>query len=263
MIGSSKRPVARALPGQGGGLRGPGLAPLPNRPGKSGKWWVWLLVAPLLLAGLTYLLGRTVDSFRQRLVKIPLAGPLLFRDPVWPILWNKPPAGQNTAQSAGGSSGRAQPAGTGTGTGAGTQQGASSQAGALSDLEAAAAARIASAELREKALAEKEAELKAREQKIAEMEAQTASLLKQTEELKKQLEGQLRTEQARVEVFRAMKSSAQLQMMTAMTDDEVITIFKYLEPDEVGKIVAGMDPYRAARILHLLTRAVPQALPSR
>lgn len=257
MTTPAKTPLGGARPLSavpGGGARGPALAPLPPKQGGAGRWWRWLVLVPLLLIGVTYLLGRTVDPVRLKLVEIPLAGKLLFSNPVWPILWNKPitpeeQTGPNDDASAG----------TGTKT-PGTQIGS----GAQSDLNAEIAARLAAVELKEKEIRDREqavraheGELRAQETRVREKEAQLTVELQVTQALKAQLEGQLRAEQDRVEVIRKMSRTAQVQLFNAMTDDEILRVLHYMEAEEIGKIFGSMDPYRAARLMHQLTQIAP------
>jgi flagellar motility protein MotE (MotC chaperone) len=224
----------------GGGLRGPGLSPLPPQRKRSGRWLLWLLLIPLLLLGLTYLLGRTVEPVRARLAQVPLAGNLLFGDKVWPILWNKPSAPAKTANPA--------PAST---TPATTAQPSAGQT-AVQTLLDQAQARLAAAEAKENELKQREANLKTQE---AQLKAQTDKLAQtqaDVEGLKVQLQGQLRTEQDRVEIVRAMRSSAQVQFFGALTDDEAVAVLKYMTADEISKLLGSLDPYRAARLFYRL-----------
>lgn len=236
-----QRPIGGAPSAGVGGLRGPALSPLPPQPSRSGRWVLWLILVPLLLLGLTWLLGRTVKPVQQRLAQVPLAGKLLFGEPVWPILWNKPaepPAGSAPSTDA--------PASPGTG---GTSLPAD-----YANLNAEIAARLAAVEAREAAVREKEAALKEQEKAMTDYQSRLAKSTAEAEGLKLQLQGQLRTELDRVAVVRAMKTNAQVQLFGAMTDDEVVTVLKYMEPDEVGKILGSMDSWRSARILHRLSQ---------
>lgn len=238
-----------------GGLRGPSLAPLAPgaRTGRSRAWLMWLLLVLLVLAGVTYLLGRTVEPVRERLEALPAIGKPLFGQPVWPVLWNKPaaPAGAEKSTTSKGSGAPAQPV-PATGSN-------SAAAAELQELSDEAAARLAAAEAKENDLKQREADLKAREQDAARLQAELSQSLKQAEDLKKQLEAQLRTEQDRVEVFRAMGRTAQTQFLTAVTDDEVLAMLKYMTADEVGKVLERMDPYRAARLWARLPKVEPPA----
>lgn len=239
----------------------PGMAPLPAKPERRRSWIFWFLVMPLLLLGLTYVLGRAVEPIRARLAMVPLAGPLLFGDPVWPILWNKHPDGAQTTT--------APPAETAGGT-TDTASGAQPAPGApqFSQAEADLAARLAAAEIeendlrrRENDLQARESAVKAREARLAGQEAALSQELKRAEELRKQLEGQIRSDQGRVEVVRAMKSSAIKQMFDAMTDHEIIRILMYMSADEVAKHLSGMDQYRSARLLQSLRQVAPSTAP--
>ena len=235
----------RPLGGQpGGGLRGgPALSPLPPKGKRGGRWLLWLVLVPLLLIGLTYLLGRTVEPMRAKLEQIPLAGPLLFKAKVWPILWNKPatkPASDVTKPSAGtATTSPAAPATSGTST-------------AIDSKLDEAAARLAAAETKEAALKRQDADLKARENALKEQEARLSKAIIETEALKVQLQGQLRTEQDKVEIVRGMSRSQQAAFFESLTDDEVIRILKYMSAEEIGKIVGGMNPYRAGRLFDKL-----------
>jgi flagellar motility protein MotE (MotC chaperone) len=235
-------PNVRQLPGMGGGPSMPGLTPLSSKQGGTSRWWLWLLLLPLLLLGLTYVLGRTVEPMRARLEQIPLAGKLLFGDPVWQVLWNKPPQAAPAKAQETAAPGAVTP---------------SDKPAGLSDLEAEVAARMAAVEQRENEVARREATVKAAEPAVAAKQKQLDQDLAATTALKEQLQGQLRTELDRVAVIRSMKSSAITQMFTAMTDDEVITVLKYMTADEVAKLLGGLDPYRSARLLHRLTAIAP------
>lgn len=234
-----QRPYAGAPAASRGGLRGPALSPLPARPSRSGRWIGWLLLTPLLLLGLTWLLGRSVEQVRVRLAVIPLAGKLLFSEPVWPILWNKQPDPPAAAPSTG-----APVAGETPGTALPAD---------YANLNNEIAARLAAVESREAVVREKEDALQEQEKAMAEYQSQMAKSAAEAEGLRIQLQGQLRTELDRVAVIRGMKTSAQVQLFAAMTDDEVLAVLKHMEADEVGKILASMDSWRSARILHRLT----------
>lgn len=235
-----QRPVRPARPAGGaGGLRGPGLSQFPPSEPSSGGWLLWLVLTPLLLMLFTWLLGRTVEQVRVRLEPIPLAGKLLFADPVWPILWNKRP--------------EPPPATEAPGSGTAPENGAALPAD-YAELNAQIAARLAAVESREAALSEKERALKEMEAAITDLQREVNRSSAEVAGLKLQLQGQLRTELDRVAVVRGMKTSAQVQLFAAMTDDEVLSVIKYMEPDEVGKILASMDAWRSARILHRLTQ---------
>ncbi|HWI62229.1 MAG TPA: hypothetical protein VNT75_10360 [Symbiobacteriaceae bacterium] len=224
----------RPLGGQpGGGLRGPALSPLPPKGKRGGRWWLWLILIPLLLLGLTYVTGRMVEPIRAKLEQIPVAGPLLFGGDVWPILWNKPvetPADKATSV----------PTATPT---------APTQTPTVdSKLLDEAAARLAAAETKEAELKRKEADLKAREKTLQELEAKLSTSVAASEALRVQLQGQLRTEQDKVEFVRNMSRTQQAAFFEALTDDEAIRILKYMSAEEIGKILGGMNSYRAARI---------------
>lgn len=228
------RPAGGPAPG---GLKGTGLAPLPPRERRIGRWLLWLVVLPLLLLGLTYVVGRSVKPIGERLATLPAVGGL-FDKPVWPILWNKPPASgyQPNPQTPAGS----EAPGTGKAD--------------YSGLEAELAARIAAVELREQNATQRETQLKAAEEQMAADQTKLTQSLAEADGLKVRLEGQLRTELDRVAVIRSMKSTAQAQLMNAMTDAEIIAVLKHMTGEEAGKILGTMDSYRAARILHALTQ---------
>ncbi|HYF95576.1 MAG TPA: hypothetical protein VD969_25465 [Symbiobacteriaceae bacterium] len=228
----------RLLPGQaGGGLRGgPALSPLPPKGKRGGRWLLWLILVPLLLLGLTYVLGRTVEPIRAKLEQIPLAGPLLFRAKVWPILWNKPPAKPADQPPAGA------PATPATGS----QPTAAPPVD--SELLDEAAARLAAAESKEAELKRKEADLKAREAAISDMEAKLNKAVADTEALELQLEGQLRSEQDKVEIVRSMTRTQQAAFFDSLTDEEAVRILKYMDAAEIGPILGSMNPYRSGRI---------------
>lgn len=242
------------------GPKRPGMVNLPGTPKKKRRWLLWSFLTLLLLLGTTYGLGRMVEPIRLRLQPLPLVGSLLFSDPVWPVLWNKgTPAAQPVASES-------------TAPPAASQQEASpaetAAAQELKRLEAEAAARIAAAEMKEADVARRESDLAAREQALKEREASIADQesklgeeMKRTESLRVQLEGELRSEQDRVEVVRAMKSSAVLAMFGTMTDAEILQVLKYMEPAEVAKLLAGMDPYRSTRILLNLREVSPASTP--
>jgi flagellar motility protein MotE (MotC chaperone) len=185
---------------------------------------------------------------------VPLAGNLLFGDKVWPILWNKSstPAKPATQAPAPASQSNAPSA---------TTQPSPSQTAAQSLLDQAQA-RLAAAEAKENELKQRETALKTQE---AQLKAQTDKLAQtqaDVEGLKVQLQGQLRTEQDRVEIVRSMRSSAQVQFFGALTDDEAVAVLKYMTADEISKILAGMDPYRSARLFYRLpTVAQPPTTP--
>ncbi|HWI62413.1 MAG TPA: hypothetical protein VNT75_11280 [Symbiobacteriaceae bacterium] len=236
----------RPLGGQpGGGLRGgPALSPLPPKGKRGGRWLLWLVLVPLMLIGLTYLLGRTVEPMRAKLEQIPGAGSLLFKAKVWPILWNKPvtkPAA-DAAKPPANATGNTQPAAPATG-------GAST---ALDSKLDEAAARLAAAETKEAALKRLDADLKARENALKEQEVRLNKAVIETEALKVQLQGQLRTEQDKVEIVRGMSRSQQAAFFESLTDDEVIRVLKYMSAEEIGKIIGGMNPYRAGRLFDKL-----------
>lgn len=255
-------PTQSPLPGSrplttiaGGGLRNPALSPLPPRGPKPGRRWaVWLVLIPVLLLGLVYVLGRTVDAVRLRLMDIPLAGKLLFGDPVWPILWNKseaqtPGAAPETPSDKPG----AQPA-------------PAPVPQPLADLEAQIAARLAAVEVREKELRQQEAALKeredalrAKEADVAQQEVRLSQSIKANDQLTLELEGQIRSEKAQVEVLRSMRSSARAQAFAAMDDAEAIRYLKHMDAEEVADVLATMDPYRQVRILVNLREVAPSA----
>ena len=219
--------------GLGGGMRGPGLAPLPPKKEGRSRWVFWLVLLPLLLLGLTYLAGRTVEPVRQRLVEIPLAGRLLFGEPVWPILWNKP-AAQPVATT---------PAPTAQSPGA---------TPVVDKLAEEAAKRLAEADLKEQEIKRREEAVASKEATLKAEEARLAAANQEVADLQVQLQGQLRMEQDRVEIVRAMSRTAQVQFFTTLTDAEAVTILKYMTTDEVAKILGSMDPYRAGRLFYQL-----------
>lgn|GEM_PF-5239918 len=250
---ASVRPLA--APG-GGGLRGPNLAPLPpKQEGRVRRWLFWFILALVGLAGLTYLLGRTVEPVRLRLAKVPVVGQRLFAAPVWPILWNRPqikPAEKPASTPPG--------AATGTAAQPGAAQGSTSTPPTRPEyksLEESLAARLAAAEAKEMQLKEREAAIRALESELVKQQERLNTALKETEALRVQLAGQLKTELDRVEIIRAMPRSQQTAQFSALTDDEAVTILKYMSTSEVGKILATMDPYRSARILYKLNLVVP------
>jgi flagellar motility protein MotE (MotC chaperone) len=230
--GASRIPPGgvRSLQGLGGG--GPGIpdrSHLPPNPGGASRWLRGLVIVAVLLLGLTYVFGRTVEPLRLRLVGVPVAGKLLFAGPVWPVLWNKPvsaqvPTSRPADKSAAGNAG-------------------------VAALDAEVAKRLADVEQRETDVARREAALKLAEPAAADQ--QRALDLGQAEaaSLTVQLKGQLQTELDRVEVVRSMKSAAVVQLFGVMTDDEVIAVLKYMRADEVGKILSGLDQTRSARLL--------------
>lgn len=247
------------------GSRRPGMAPLPAKGKRRGRWLFWLLILPLMLLGLTYGLGRSVEQIRVRLLSIPLAGKLLFSDPVWPILWNKKTAPAPAQGTGAGGAVPSESAGGSVGV----------NAPELTRVEAEAAARLAAAEVKENDLRRLEADLKARESalqakqfelasqqaRLTAQETRLADQLKQTEALRKQLEGELKSEQDRVEVIRAMRSSAVQQLFSAMTDEEVIRVLKYMTAEEVARYLSGFESFRSARILHSLREVAPASAP--
>lgn len=237
------RPLAGPL---GGGLRsGPALSPLAPKGKRGGRWLLWLLLIPLLLLGLTYVVGKTVEPVRERLEAIPLAGPLLF-DEVWPILWNKPATPEAEAPAGETAGGQTQAPGKTASPAAGGTQ--SAQDSALSKLMDEAAARLALAEAEEARLKQKEAELKAREETLKGLQAQLDKSVAETEALKVQLQGQLRSETDKVEFVRNMSRTQQAAFFEALTDAEIVRILKYMTAEEIGKILGSMNAYRAARI---------------
>lgn len=243
-------PGNRSLAGPaGGGLRGPALSPLPPKGKRSGRWLLWLVLIPLLLLGLTYLLGRTVEPIRARLAQVPVAGKLLFGDPVWPILWNKPATPAKATDTA--KQTTTTPAGQGTATGTAGQTADPSQT-AAKQLLTEAETRLAAAEAKETELKKREADLKTQETELKNQTVKLAQLTADTEALKTQLQGQLRTEQDRVEIVRSMRAGSQAQFFSALTDDEAIAILKYMSAEEISRILAGMDSFRAARIFYRL-----------
>ncbi|HYF78517.1 MAG TPA: hypothetical protein VD973_15370 [Symbiobacteriaceae bacterium] len=237
----------RSLAGPlGGGLRsGPALSPLAPKGKRGGRWLLWLLLISLLLVGLTYVAGKTVEPVRERLEAIPLAGPLLF-DEVWPILWNKPATPEAKAPAG-------EPAG-GQSTAPGTTAGGtpSAQDSALSKLMDEAAARLALAEAEEARLKQLETDVKAREEAVKKLQAQLDKAVAENTALKVQLEGQLRSELDKVEFVRNMSRTQQAAFFEALTDSEVVRILKYMTAEEIGKILGSMNPYRAARIFDLM-----------
>jgi flagellar motility protein MotE (MotC chaperone) len=218
----------RTMPGLGGGGPGsPGLSS-PNRGGAS-RWLRGLMLVAVLLLGFTYVLGRTVEPLRLRLVGVPLAGKLLFAAPVWPVLWNKPvkaqaptsrPADKPVAGNAG-----------------------------VAALDAQVAKRLADVEQRENDVARREAALKLAEPAADERQRMLDLGQAEAASLTVQLKGQLQTELDRVEVVRSMKSAAVVQLFGGMTDDEVVAILKYMRADEVGKILSDLDQTRSVRLL--------------
>lgn len=243
----------------GGGLRGSALSPLPPKGKRSGRWLLWLILIPLLLLGLTYLLGRTVEPIRARVADMPVAGKLLFADPVWPILWNKPATPAKPADTA--KQATTAPAGQGAATATSGQATDPSQTAAKLLLDQAQA-RLAAAEAKETELKKREADLKAQETQLKDQTVKLAQLTADTEALRTQLQGQLRTEQDRVEIVRAMRAGSQAQFFSALTDDEAVAILKYMTAEEISRILAGMDSFRAARIFYRLpTMAQPATTP--
>lgn len=224
-----------------GGRGGAALAPTTAK----GSWWRWvrrLVLGVLLLLGLGYVLGRTVEPVRQRLERIPLAGEPLFGEGVWPILWNRPP--QATEEEA-------PPAPVPALSGASLFE--TPTVPGLTPMENDLATRLAEVTLREAAVGEREALLQAQEEMIAEQLRKSDQLMAETLALKARLEGQLKGEQDRVAVVKAMKSSAATQLFGAMSDEEAVAMLKYLTPEEAAKILSGMEAERSLRILRLLT----------
>lgn len=240
-----------ARPGIGGlgGNRGPALAPAPAK-GKSPRrrWWLWVLLIPLLLLGLTYLAGRLIAPAQGALAKVPAIGQPLFGKPVWPILWNRP-----AAPPAATATEPAQPA-------AGNQTGQQTPLNpALQNEVDAAQAVIAAAGAKEQDLAAREAALKVAEAELSKLQSKLASDQAEVAGLKQQLAGQLRTEKDRVEVVRAMSRTSQATFFGALTDDEALAILKYMTADEVAAILGKLDPYRAARLFERLPLVAPTA----
>lgn len=233
---------------------------LPGQPKRKRRWLLWTVLTTMLLLGLTYALGRMVEPIRFRLQPLPVVGSLLFSDPVWPVLWNK---GAPAAQPAASESKSPPAAAT-----AESSPAESAAAQELKRLESEAAVRITAAEMKEAEVARRQSDLaareealKAREATIADQESKLGAELKRTETLRAQLEGELRSEQDRVEVIRSMKSSAVLAMFGIMTDPEIIQVLKHMEAAEVAKLLAGMDPYRSTRILLSLRQVAPSSAP--
>jgi flagellar motility protein MotE (MotC chaperone) len=221
--------------------------PAPGK-GKSSRrrWWLWVLLLPLLLLGLTYLTGRMVEPVRAVLAKVPAVGQPLFGKPVWAVLWNKP-ATPKTATAERPKTDAAQ---------AGEKAPANS---AVQDQMDAAAARIAAADVKETDLKTREAALKAGQEELAKQQAKLAAQQAEVAGLKQQLAGQLRTEKDRVEIVRAMSRTAQASFFGALTDDETLAILKYMTADEVAAILGKLDPYRAARLFERLSTVAPSA----
>jgi flagellar motility protein MotE (MotC chaperone) len=223
----------RTVPGLGGGGPGiPGLSSLPPNRGGASRWFRRLLLVAVLLLGFTYVLGRTVEPLRLRLVGVPVAGKLLFAAPVWPVLWNKPVSAQIPASRP-------------------TDKPVAGTAG-VAALDAQVAKRLADVEQRENDVARREAALKLAESAAADQQHALDQGQAEAASLKAQLKGQLQTEQDRVEVIRSMKSAAVVQLFGVMSDDEVIAVLKYMRADEVGKILSGLDQMRSARLLRLM-----------
>lgn len=228
---------------------------LPNKPRRV-RWLLWLVVLPALLLAVTWLLGRTVDQIRVRLAPVPVVGKALFGEPVWPVLWNKNPGAAPTED----------PAKTGAPAPAGDT--VKEPPADVSLIEAEAAARLAAAEVKENELERRQADLAAREkalrtreESIAAQEKTLGAELKVAEGLRKQLEGQRRSDLDRVEVIRHMKSAAVQQLFLAMTDDEVLRVLMYMDAAEVGKYLSAMDSYRSARLLQALRQVAPASAP--
>ncbi|MDF2629974.1 MAG: hypothetical protein K0R39_3805 [Symbiobacteriaceae bacterium] len=247
----------RPLAGQlgGGGLRsGPALSPLAPKGKRGGKWLLWLLLIPLLLAGLTYLVGKMVEPVQARLEAIPVVGPMLF-DEVWPILWNKSATPEPAAAGGDAPAGKTPTPGSSTaGTTAPPSTGGTVPAAdsALSKLMDEAAARLALAEAEEARLKQKEADLKAKEETLKKLQAQLDKAVAETDALKVQLQGQLRSELDKVEFVRNMSRTQQAAFFEALTDAEVVRILKYMTAEEIGKLLGGMNAYRAARIFDMM-----------
>ncbi len=227
------------------------MSPPPDKPSGSRRWLLWAIAIPLLLLGLTYLLGRLVEPVRARLEPLPVVGNLLFKDPVWQVLWNKPAAAPDEGKTPVSSTDKNTP-------------GTTTPSADVSALEAQAAARLAAAEVKENELKQKEADLaarekalKTREQSVMAQEKTLGAEIKAAEDLRKLLEGQRRTELDRVEVVRNMKSSAQQQLFAALTDEELLRILMYMDATEVAKHLSTMDPYRSARLLQALREVAP------
>lgn len=243
--------AAPSLPAPG--FKKAGMSPLPAQQRRKGRSLKWVLIIPLLLLGVIYLLGRTVEPVRVRLVPMPLAGKLLFAKPVWPILWNKNRA-PATSPSAPGASKTEAPS---------TAPPAAS-APDNSQLEAEVVARLAAVEVKENELKRREAEFTAmeaalmeREGTIAQQEIQLGQEIKAAQVLRAQLEGQRRSETDRAEVIRNMRTAGVQQLFGAMTDEEVLRVLMYMDATEVGKYLSGMDAYRSARLLQALRQVAP------
>lgn len=249
-VASPKKPATAKVGASGKAA----LPPMPGQKRRRRGWIKWAIILPLVLLGSTYLLGRVLEPARIRLAKVPLVGASLFSRPVWPILWNK------SAQTVDKTASEQQ-----TGVFTATELAAAAE---LSRLEAQAADRLAQAEMKENDLVRREGDLAAREEAlkrreagIADQEVTLGKSIKEADSLKTTLEGQLRSEQDRVEIVRALKSSAALSMFAAMTDTEVLRILMYMDATEVAKLLSGMEAERATRLLLALRQTPSQSAP--
>jgi flagellar motility protein MotE (MotC chaperone) len=244
-------PLNRLAPGGArtplGGGRGPALAPAPSKGQKpKRRGWLWALLLPLLLLGLTYLSGRMVEPIRAVLAKVPVAGPALFAKPVWPILWNKPATPEAAAPTPQ----------TGVTPGTTPSTPPTADTGLQRQIDEAAA-RLVAAEAKETDLADREAAVQLLQEALAKEQADLAAKLAAAEALTQKLQGQLRSEQDRVEIVREMSRTSQTQFFGALTDDEALAILKYMAADEVADILGKLDPFRAARLFQRLPQVAP------
>lgn len=196
-------------------------APLPTGAPKKRSAWPIVLITFLLLLGATYGVGRFVEPVRIRFEKIPTIGPLLFTKPV-PDL---------------------------EGDGADVEAPAEPERDPVQQALQSLDRREAELTVQASDLTQREEALAAREAALEELELALEQREEAVDELRLELRGMIEDDKARAAILGNMKPAQVASMFSAMDDHEILRLLQHLEPDVNAKILAAIDPNRAARLM--------------
>ncbi|HLO01850.1 MAG TPA: hypothetical protein VK191_01920 [Symbiobacteriaceae bacterium] len=183
-----------------------------------------IFIGLIALTLILYLTGRLWEPARGLLAKTPGVGSV-FSSPVWQLPSWLRPAPKSTAP--------AQPEPTKTG---GTAD--------LSGLSAELSAKQSQLDLAQQALDQKEKEQKALDQRLTER----LQVVETRENQLKKLEANL----SQVEIIRAMKPAATTALFAKFSDTEALALLRYMDNDEIAKILGDLDATRAATLFRKL-----------